>query len=125
MSAIEKVGAPANPMKAVRYCEYGRAFKFEDVEKPVPKDDQVLIKVRAASLNFIDACRGPRPWLARLVCGLRKPRDTRLGRDLAGQVEAVGKNVTKFKPGDEVFGSVSGSWRSMCVLGASVGHQAS
>src|SRR5712671_4192587 len=98
--------ALVNPMKAIRYCEYGSpdVLKFEDVEKPVPNDDQVLIKVRAASLNFIDpgAMRGP--WPLRLMFGLRKPEKTRLGNDVAGQVEAVGKNVTQFKPGDEVFG---------------------
>src|SRR5947199_3875433 len=98
--------ALVNPMKAIVYCEYGSpdVLKFEDVEKPVPTDDQVLIKVRAASLNFIDPglMRGPIPL--RLMTGLRKPKKTRFGNDLAGQVEAVGKNVTKFKPGDEVFG---------------------
>src|SRR4030081_1437722 len=85
------------PMKAIRYCEYGSpdVLKFEDVEKPVPNDDQVLIKVRAASLNFIDpgAMRGP--WPLRLMFGLRNPEKTGLGNDVAGQVEAVGKNVTK------------------------------
>jgi NADPH:quinone reductase-like Zn-dependent oxidoreductase len=94
------------PMKAIRFCEYGSpdVLKFEDVEKPVPNDDQVLIKVRAASLNFIDpgAMRGP--WPLRLMFGLRKPEKTGLGNDVAGQVEAVGKNVTLFKVGDEVFG---------------------
>src|SRR5438045_3400566 len=97
---------PTHPMKAIRFCEYGSTdvLKFEGVEKPVPSDDQVLIKVRAASLNFIDPglMRGPIPL--RLMTGLRKPKKTRFGNDLAGQVEAVGKNVTKFKPGDEVFG---------------------
>jgi len=94
------------PMKAIRFCEYGSpdVLKFEDVEKPVPNDNQVLIKVRAASLNFIDPglMRGPLPL--RLMTGLRKPKNTRLGTDVAGQVEAVGKNVTQFKAGDEVFG---------------------
>jgi NADPH:quinone reductase-like Zn-dependent oxidoreductase len=100
--------ALVNPMKAIRYCEYGSpdVLKFEDVEKPVPNDDQVLIKVRAASLNFIDPGIMRGPFLLRLMLGsgLRKPKNTGLGNDLAGQVEAVGKNVTKFKPGDEVFG---------------------
>jgi NADPH:quinone reductase-like Zn-dependent oxidoreductase len=101
-----KTGAPSNPMKAIVYCEYGSpdVLKFEDVEKPLPNDDQVLIKVRAASLNFIDPglMRGPLPL--RLMSGLRKPEKIRLGTDVAGQVEAVGKNVTLFKGGDEVFG---------------------
>src|SRR5947207_9946167 len=98
--------ALVNPMKAIRFCEYGSpdVLKFEDVEKPVPNDDQVLIKVRAASLNFIDPGVMRGPWPLRLMSGLRKPEKTGLGNDVAGQVEAVGKNVTLFKPGDEVFG---------------------
>src|SRR5712675_503845 len=98
--------ALVNPMKAIRYCDYGSpdVLKFEDVEKPVPNDDQVLIKVRAASLNFIDPGLMRGPWPLRLMTGLRKPERTRLGTDVAGQVEAVGKNVTLFKAGDEVFG---------------------
>jgi NADPH:quinone reductase-like Zn-dependent oxidoreductase len=101
-----KTGPPVNPMKAIVFCEYGSpdVLELENVEKPVPNDNQVLIKVRAASLNFIDPglMRGPLPL--RLMTGLRKPEKTRFGNDVAGQVEAVGKNVTKFKPGDEVFG---------------------
>jgi len=95
-----------NPIKAIRYCEYGSpdVLKFEDVEKPAPNDDQVLISVRAASLNFIDPGLMRGPWPLRLMSGLRKPKQTRLGTDVAGQVEAVGKNVTQFKAGDEVFG---------------------
>src|SRR5947207_4465463 len=98
--------ALVSPMKAIVYCEYGspEVLKFEDVEKPVPNDDQVLIKVRAASLNFIDPGLMRGPWPLRLMSGLRKPEKTMLGNDLAGQVEAVGKNVTLFKVGDEVFG---------------------
>src|SRR5947207_6548793 len=98
--------ALVSPMKAIVYCEYGspEVLKFEDVEKPVPNDDQVLIKVRAASLNFIDPGVMRGPWPLRLMSGLRKPEKTGLGNDLAGQVEAVGKNVTQFKAGDEVFG---------------------
>jgi NADPH:quinone reductase-like Zn-dependent oxidoreductase len=103
--------APINPMKAIRYCEYGSpdVVKLADVEKPVPTDNQVLIKVRAASLNALDAYMIRDAWLNRLIFGLRKPRDTRLGRDVAGVVEAVGKNVTQFKPGDEVFGICRGA----------------
>src|SRR5260370_28674122 len=98
--------ALVNPMKAIRFCEYGSpdVLKFEDVEKPVPNDDQVLIRVHAASLNFIDPGVMRGPWPLRLMSGLRKPEQTRLGTDVAGQVEAVGKNVTLFKAGDEVFG---------------------
>jgi len=98
--------ALANPMKAIRFCEYGSpdVLEFVDVEKPVPNDDQILIKVRAASLNFIDPGLMRGPWPLRLMSGLRKPGKTGLGNDVAGQVEAVGKNVTLFKVGDEVFG---------------------
>src|SRR5213595_2306145 len=94
------------PMKTIHFCEYGSpdVLKFEDVEKPAPNDDQVLIKVHAASLNFIDPGLMRGPWPLRLMSGLRKPEKTMLGNDLAGQVEAVGKNVTLFKVGDEVFG---------------------
>jgi NADPH:quinone reductase-like Zn-dependent oxidoreductase len=105
------------PMKAIRYCEYGSpdVVKLDYVEKPVPNDNQVLIKVRAASLNAFDAYVIRDSWLGRLIFGLRKPRDTRLGQDIAGQVEAVGKNVTQFKPGDEVFGICWGSLAEYAV----------
>src|SRR5229473_76352 len=108
---------PNNPMKAIRYCDYGSpdVVKLEDVEKPVPSDNQVLIKVRAVSLNALDAYMIRDAWLNRLISGLRKPRDTRLGRDVAGVVEAVGKNVTQFKPGDEVFGICRGSLAEYAV----------
>src|SRR6267154_1951001 len=98
--------ALVNPMKAIRFCEYGSpdVLKFEDVEKPAPNDDQVLIRVHAGSLNFIDPGVMRGPWPLRLMSGLRKPEKTRLGTDVAGQLEAVGKNVTQFKAGDEVFG---------------------
>ncbi len=108
---------PTNPMKAIRYCEYGApdVVRFDDVEKPVPADNQILIKVRAASLNALDAYMIRDAWLNRLIFGLRKPRDTRLGRDVAGVVEEVGKNVTQFKPGDEVFGVCRGSLAEYAV----------
>src|ERR1700730_1052439 len=98
--------ALVNPMKAIVYCEYGgpEVLTLVDVERPVPNDDQVLIKVRAASLNFIDRGLMRGPWPLRLMSGLRKPEKTGLGNDVAGTVEAVGKNVTQFKAGDEVFG---------------------
>src|SRR3982074_836206 len=91
--------ALVNPMKAIVYCEYGSpdVLKFTDVERPVPNDHQILIKVRAASLNALDVCLIRDTWLGRLFFGLRKPKNTRVGRDVAGVVEAVGKNVTEFK----------------------------
>jgi NADPH:quinone reductase-like Zn-dependent oxidoreductase len=105
-------------MKAILHCEYGgpEVLKVEDVEKPVPNDNQVLVRVRAASVNPLDlTIRGL--WLLRPLSGLRKPKDTRLGVDYAGTVEAVGKNVTNFKPGDEVFGGKNGAIAEyICVL---------
>jgi len=106
-------GAPANPMKAIVHCEYGSpdVLTLVDVEKPTPADNQVLVRVRAASVNPLDlTIRGP--WLIRPLLGLRKPKDTRLGVDYAGTVEAVGKNPAaagQFKPGDEVFGARDGA----------------
>jgi len=105
--------APANPMKAIVYCNYGVPnLKLEEIEKPTPNDDQILVKVRAASVNPLDwhFIEGT-PKIMRLMgVGLRKPKDTRLGVDFAGTVEAVGKNVTQFKPGDEVFGGKTGAF---------------
>jgi NADPH:quinone reductase-like Zn-dependent oxidoreductase len=104
--------APGTPMKAIIYCDYGDAdvLRLEDVERPVPTDDQVLVKVHAASLNPLDwhFMRGT-PYLVRMMAGLRRPADTRLGVDFSGTVEAVGRNVTQFKPGDEVFGGADGA----------------
>jgi NADPH:quinone reductase-like Zn-dependent oxidoreductase len=96
-------------MKAAVCSRYGTpadVVHVEDVEKPVPKDHEVLIEVRAASVNPLDgALMKGRPYIARLLTGLRKPKITRLGVDVAGRLEAVGRNVTQFKPGDDVFGS--------------------
>src|ERR1700737_2562209 len=98
-------------MRAIVYRRYGSpdVLAYEEIEKPTPGDDEVLIKVRAASINPFDRhiMRG-RPFLLRIAFGLRKPK-TRPGRDVAGQVEAVGRKVTQFKPGDEVFGACMGS----------------
>jgi NADPH:quinone reductase-like Zn-dependent oxidoreductase len=109
---------PSNPMKAITHCEYGgpEVLKVEEIEKPVPNDNQVLVKVRANSVNPLDlTIRGP--LLLRPLFGLRKPKDTRLGVDYSGTVEAVGKNVTTFKPGDEVFGGKNGAIAEyLCAL---------
>jgi len=95
-------------MKAAVYTRYGPpdVVQITDVEKPAPKDNEVLIRVRAASVNPLDwhFMRGT-PHIVRLGAGLRRPKVTRLGVDLAGQVEAVGRNVTQCKSGDEVFGA--------------------
>jgi NADPH:quinone reductase-like Zn-dependent oxidoreductase len=110
--------AANNPMKAILHCEYGgpEVLTLADVEKPAPADNQVLVRVRAASVNPLDlTIRGV--WLLRPLFGLRKPKDTRLGVDYAGTVEAVGKNITNFKPGDDVFGGRNGAIAEyICVL---------
>ena len=93
-------------MKAAIYTSYGPpdVVHIKDVEKPVPKDNEVLIHVRAASVNLLDCVMRGRPYLARLMTGLHKPKITRIGVDVAGPVEAVGRSVTQFKAGNEVFG---------------------
>ena len=98
-------------MKAIVYTEYGpsEVLQFKEVEKPTPKDDQVLVKVHAASVNYPDwsLLRG-KPFLIRLITGgFLRPKHEILGADVAGQVEAVGGNVKQFQPGDEVFGDIS------------------
>jgi|SRR5579863_6585551 len=99
-------------MKAAVFTSYGApdvAVHIADVAKPVPKDNQVLVKVRAASVNPLDwhGVRG-KPYVMRVLGGFSKPKRTQVGCDVAGEVEAVGKNVTQFKPGDAVFGSSLG-----------------
>src|SRR5688572_22233225 len=105
------IPAAAERMKAIRYCEYGSAddvLKLEYIEKPVPNDNQILVRVRAVSLRFFDSGRLG-GGVGRLIFGLRKPKDTTPGSDFSGTVEALGKNVTEFKIGDEVFGVRSGA----------------
>lgn len=113
-----EAAAPSVRMKAVVYCDYGTAdvLRVEDVAKPVPGDDEILVRVHAAGVNPLDwhGMRGT-PYVMRLDTGLRKPKDTRLGVDYAGIVEAVGRNVTRFKPGDAVFGGRSGSFAEYLV----------
>lgn len=100
-------------MKAIVYYNYGSpdVLKCVELEKPIAGDNEVLIKVRAAALNTLDwRLISGKPLFARLIVGgLRKPKRTRPGVDVAGQVEAVGRNVTRFKPGDEVFGVCPGA----------------
>src|SRR5256885_10031968 len=105
-----KISDGAARMKVIRYCEYGapdHVLKLEQVEKPVPNDNQILVRVRAVSLRFYDGgmLQG---GVGRLIFGLRKPKNTIPGSDFSGTVEAVGKNVTEFKPSDEVFGVRAG-----------------
>jgi len=107
-------------MKAIVYHQYGSpdVIQYEEVEKPTAGDNQVLIKVHAASVNPLDwhYLRG-KPYIMRLQSGLRTPKDPRLGADVAGVVEAVGKDVTEFKPGDAVFGSCSGAFAEYACVG--------
>jgi NADPH:quinone reductase-like Zn-dependent oxidoreductase len=98
-------------MKAIVYTQYGApadVLHFKEVEKPTPNDHEVLIKVHAASVNAAEwhLVRAD-PFLARLATGLLKPKHTIPGADVAGRVEAVGRSVTLFRPGDEVFGDLS------------------
>ena len=100
-------------MKAITYRCYGSpdVLEFADVEKPTPADDEVLVKVVAASVNPYDwhFMRGS-PYIMRLMSGLGAPNDTSFGVDFAGTVEAVGRNARRFKPGDEVFGAAGGAF---------------
>ncbi len=95
-------------MKAIVYTEYGSpdVLQLKEVEKPTPKDNEVLVKVLAASLNAADFEMLRGTWSARFG-GLLKPKHKILGSDIAGRIEAVGRNVTQFQPGDEVFGDLS------------------
>jgi NADPH:quinone reductase-like Zn-dependent oxidoreductase len=109
----KNAAAPANPMKAIVHCDYGLAnLKLADIEKPTPADDQILVRVHAVSVNpydwhFVEGT----PYVMRAMgVGLRKPKDIQLGVDFAGTVEAVGKNVTQYKPGDDVFGGREGAF---------------
>jgi len=111
----------ATTMKAITYRCYGSpdVLAFEDIEKPLPADDEILVKVVAASVNPLDwhFVRGT-PYFLRLMSGLGAPDDTRLGVDFAGTVEAVGRDVTRFKPGDEVFGGSNGVFADYVTVAA-------
>ena len=105
--------AGVNSMKAAVYRCYGppEVVKLESLAKPVPSDDRVLVKVRAASVNPLDwhYMRG-KPYIMRPMAGIGAPKDIRMGVDFAGTVESVGKDVTRFKPGDEIFGGADGAF---------------
>jgi NADPH:quinone reductase-like Zn-dependent oxidoreductase len=101
---------PASPMKGILICEYGvENLQLRDIQKPTPADNEVLVRVRAASVNPVDGHEIRGGWLMRPMSGMRKPKNTRFGTDFAGVVEGVGKDVTNFKPGDEVFGAKNGA----------------
>ncbi len=99
-------------MKAIVCRNYGPpdVLTLEDVEPPTIAGNEVLIRVRAASVNPLDRMYRGRPYLIRVMTGWIRPKDVRVGRDVAGTVEAVGKNVTAFHPGDAVFGVARGAF---------------
>ncbi len=107
-------------MKAIVYQNFGSPdiLRCEEIDKPAPRDNEVLIKVRAASVNPLDwkLMKGG-PFIVRLLLGLGKPKIKRPGVDVAGQVEAVGSNVTQFKPGEEVFGTCLGAFAEYATSG--------
>jgi len=110
-------------MKAILYTKYGPpdVLQLQEVEKPTPKDHQVLVKVHAASVNALDWRPFTMPSIPiRLMSGgLSKPKDPSVGVDVAGTVETIGKDVTEFQPGDEVFGVAPGSFAEYVANGAS------
>ena len=105
-------------MKAVTYRSFGSPdiLLCEEIDKPAPGDNEVLIKVRAASINPLDwkLMKGG-PFLMRLLLGLGKPKVKRPGVDVAGEVESAGNSATQFKPGDAVFGTCSGAFAEFAV----------
>ncbi len=114
-------------MKAIVYDTYGppEVLRCEEIATPAPNDDQVLIKVRAASVNPVDwhFMRGA-PFALRVMAGWNKPKVTRLGTDVAGEVEAVGRKVAGFTPGDAVFGSCRGAFAEyVCTAESAVARK--
>jgi NADPH:quinone reductase-like Zn-dependent oxidoreductase len=99
-------------LKAVVYTKYGgpEVLQIKEIDKPVPKDDEVLVRVYAASINDWDDGLLHGDFINRILNGIRKPKRKILGSDIAGRIETVGKNVTRFNPGDEVYGDLSGRW---------------
>ena len=114
-------GPPRTPMRAVVYCDYGspRTLRLAQIEKPVATDDQIVVRVRAAAVNPLDwhYMRGT-PYIGRMEMGLRRPKVTRLGVDFAGVVDSVGRNVTRFRRGDEVFGGRTGAFAEYVAVRA-------
>jgi NADPH:quinone reductase-like Zn-dependent oxidoreductase len=113
---VRRADAPATvergTMKAIVHERYGRpsVLELREVAKPIPEGDQVLVRVLASSVNPVEWYGVTGPYFARIGSGLRKPKDPTVGADLAGRVEAVGRDVKDFEPGDEVFGVSGGSW---------------
>ena len=99
-------------MKAITYRQYGgpEVFQLEEIERPVPKDDEVLIRVKAASINDWDWALMKGDSVNRMINGFKRPKIRILGSDVAGIVESTGSNAAIYKPGDEVYGDLSGKW---------------
>ena len=99
-------------MKAIVYTKYGglEVLQIKEIAKPYPKDDEVLIKIYAVSINDWDFGLLQGDFINRMLNGLLKPKKKILGSDIAGRIEAVGKNITRFKIGDDVYGDLSGQW---------------
>lgn len=111
-------------MKAVVFHSYGMGvLKIEEVEKPTPRDDEVLVKICATSVNPAEWYGMTGLFLARIGNGLFKPKDTRLGADFSGVIESVGKSVTYFKPGDEVFGGRSDAFAEYVCVQKAIAHK--
>lgn len=108
-----ELASGAERMKAITYHCYGspEVLEYSDIEKPVPAENEVLVKIHAAAVNPLDwhYMRGS-PFVMRLMAGIGAPDDTSMGVDFAGTVEAVGSEVTRYKPGDEVFGGRGGAF---------------
>ena len=109
-------------MQAIVHARYGRpepgVLDLREVAVPVPEDDQVLVRVRASSVNPVEWYGVTGPYFARVGAGWRTPKDPRVGADLAGVVEVVGRDVEGLAPGDEVFGSGVGAWAEYAVAHA-------
>ena len=99
-------------MKAIVYHKYGTPSNLElaEMEKPIPRDNEILVKIYAASINDWDLGLLRGDFINRMLNGIRKPKRKILGSDIAGRVETVGKKIKRFKPGDEVYGDLSGTW---------------
>jgi NADPH:quinone reductase-like Zn-dependent oxidoreductase len=112
-------------MKAAVFKSYGQpdVLTIEEVEKPTPTDDEVLVKVYASSANPVEWYTVTGLFIGRIGNGLFKPKDTRLGADFAGVVESIGKGVTDFKPGDEVFGGRSGAFAEYVCVQKAIAHK--
>jgi len=113
-------------MKAIAYTRYGppESLQLIEAEKPTPKENQILVRVHAASVNALDWRRFTMPAMLAIIVrlmggGLLKPKDPKVGADVAGTVEAIGTSVTEFKPGDEVFGVAPGAFAEYVCNGAS------